>query len=141
MNLLRKAGRLGEALAVAGQKASDRERAELGPWTQLLDQGQRLQILAERGEHERVRAETGTLQDQMRQLPDRPGDTETAQPWNVRELILDTGHTSALALGRWQQCLDLNAQITASRRQRGAGIHDLTRARFNDAGPLIRLGG
>jgi hypothetical protein len=92
------------------------------------------------GEHERVLAQTGVLRGQMGQLPARPAASETALPWQVREVILNTGHTSALALGRWQQCLDLNAEITASRRERGAGLHDLTRTRFNDAGPLIRLG-
>jgi hypothetical protein len=139
-DLLRDAGRLGEALAVAEQMAGYTGRAGLGPWTQLADQGQRLQILAAMGEHERVLAQAGALRDQMGRLPARPAASETAQPWNVREGILATGRSSALALGRWQQCLDLNAEITASQRDRGAGLHELTRIRFNDAGPLIRLG-
>jgi tetratricopeptide (TPR) repeat protein len=139
--LLRDAGRLGEALAVAGQVAGYSERAGRGPWSQLLDQGQRLQILAVMGEHERVLAEAGALRDQMGRLPARPGDTDQGtNPWNVREVILDTAHTSALALGRWQLCLDLNAEVAASERQRGAGRHELTRTRVNDAWPLIRLG-
>jgi tetratricopeptide (TPR) repeat protein len=125
---------------VTGQKAGYARRAGLGPWTQLLDQGQRLQILAAMGEHERVLAEAGMLRDQMGRLPARPAASETVQPWQVREAILDTGHTSALALGRWQQCLDLNAEITASKRDRGAGLHELTRTRVNDAWPLIELG-
>jgi hypothetical protein len=140
-DLLRGAGRLGEALAVAGQMAGYSERAGRGPWTQLSDQGQRLQILAVMGEHERVLAEAGVLRDQMGRLPARPGDTDQGtNPWNVRELILDTAHTSALALGRWQLCLDLNAEVAASKRQRGAGRHELTGTRVNDAWPLIRLG-
>jgi hypothetical protein len=76
----------------------------------------------------------------MSDLPARPADNDTVNPWNVREFILDNGRESALALGQWQQSLDLNAEITASRRQRGAGLHDITRTRFNDAGPMIRLG-
>ena len=139
-DLLREAGRLGEALAVTGQMAGYSERAGLGPWTQLLDQAQRLQILADMGEHERVLAQASVLRDQMGQLPARPGTGETVQPWQVREFILDTGYHSALALGRWQQCLDLTGEITASQRDRGAGLHDLTWARFNDAEPLIGLG-
>jgi tetratricopeptide (TPR) repeat protein len=140
-DLLLEAGRLGEALAVAGQKAGYSERAGRGPWTQLADQVQRLQILARMGEHERVLAEAGALRDQMGRLPARPGDTDQGtHPWNVRELILGTGYHSALALGRWQLCLDLNAEITTSQRQRGAGLHELTRFRFNDAWPLIGLG-
>jgi hypothetical protein len=83
----------------------------------------------------------GTVQELMGRLPARPGPGDQGtRPWNVRELILNIAHTSALALGRWQQCLDLNAQVTASVRERGAGLHELTRIRVNDAGSLIRLG-
>ncbi|HXL90599.1 MAG TPA: hypothetical protein VN969_16760 [Streptosporangiaceae bacterium] len=125
---------------MAGEMAGYSERAGLGPWTQLLDQVQRLQILAAMGEHEQVLAETGVLRDRMGQLPARPGPGEAVEPWHVREVILDTGRVSAMALGEWQQCLDLNAEVTASQRQRGAGLHELTRARVNDAFPLMRLG-
>ncbi|HXL90601.1 MAG TPA: CHAT domain-containing protein [Streptosporangiaceae bacterium] len=138
--LLRGAGRLGEALAVAGEMAGYSERAGLGPWTQLLDQVQRLQILAVMGEHEQVLAEAGVLRERMGLLPARRGPGEAVEPWNVREVILGTGYGSALALGEWQECLDLNAEVTASKRQRGAGLHDLTCVRFNDAFPLMRLG-
>jgi hypothetical protein len=123
-DLLREAGRLGEALEVAEQKVGYTEQAGLGPWTQLLDQARRLQILAAMGEHERVLAETTILGVQMGRLPARLGASETVQSWNVRETILDIGHTSALALGRWQQCLDLNAEITTSTQERGAGLHE-----------------
>jgi tetratricopeptide (TPR) repeat protein len=140
VNLLRDAGRLGEALDLAGQKAAYTREAGLGPWTQLLDQGQRLQILGRMGEHEQVLAETTGLRTLLSELPDRPAADETASPWNVREFVLGTGRSSALALGQWQQCVDLNAEVLASTRQRGAGMHELTRTRFNDAGPLIRLG-
>ena len=58
VNLLRDAGRLAEALAVAGQKPEYTRRAGLGPWTQLADQARRLQVLGRMGEHERVLAET-----------------------------------------------------------------------------------
>jgi tetratricopeptide (TPR) repeat protein len=140
INLMRDAGRLGQALEMVGRKAELTRRAGLGPWTQLLDQGRRLQILSLMGEHEQVLADTAVLRDQMSQLPARPGNDDPVSPWNVRELILDTGHTSALALGQWQQCLDLNSEIAASQRQRGAGKYEITRTRFNDAGPLIELG-
>jgi hypothetical protein len=70
--LLRDAGRLGEALAVAEQMAGYSGRAGLGPWTQLLNQAQRLRILADMGEHDRVLAQTSVLRDQMALLPARP---------------------------------------------------------------------
>ena len=138
--LLRDTGRLGEALDLAGQQAGYTRQAGLGPWTQLADQAERLQILGRMGEHEQVLAQTAALRDQMAELPARPADNETVSPWNVGELILHTGRSSALALGRWQQCLDLDAEIAASKRQRGAGLHEITRTRYNDADPLIRLG-
>jgi CHAT domain len=138
--LLSDAGRLAEALAMAEEMAGYTERAGLGPWTQLAAQGQRLHILADMGEHERVVAETGILRARMGRLPARPAAGEMVQPWNVREVILGTGRGSALVLGRWQQCLDLTAEITASMREHGAGLHELTRTRVNDASPLIRLG-
>ena len=93
------------------------------------------------GEHAQVLAETETLRAAMAALPDPAAvRDETVNPWNVRETILDTGRASALATGDWQRCLDLNAEIVASERQRGAGEHEVTRTRFNDAAPLIRLG-
>jgi tetratricopeptide (TPR) repeat protein len=140
LNLLRDTGRLREALDLAGQKARYTQQAGLGAWTQLLDQAWSLRILARMGEHEQVLAQTAALRARMGELPARRTDNETVTPWNVREVILDTGRHSALALGRCQQCLDLNAEITASRRQRGTGLHEITRTRFNDAGPLIELG-
>lgn len=91
------------------------------------------------GEHGQVLAEIEELRAAMAALPDRPDANETAHPWNVREMILSTGHTSALATGEWTRCLELTAEITASKRQRGARTHEVTRTLFNDAGPLIRL--
>jgi tetratricopeptide (TPR) repeat protein len=139
-NLLRDAGRLAEALEAAGQAADYTRRAGLGPWTQLLDQARRLQVLGRMGEYARVLAEVDRLRAAMAELPARPADTEAVIPWNVRELILSVGHTSALATRDWQRCLDLNAEVVSSKRERGAGVHDVTRTRFNDAPPLIQLG-
>jgi len=140
VSLLRDAGRLAEALAVADRKAGFIERAGFGPWTRLADQAQRLQVLGRMGEHARVLAETETLRAAMADLPASGDASETVNPWNVREAILDTGWFSALRTGDWQRSLDLNAEMVASARQRGAGVHEVTRFRFNDAWPLARLG-
>ena len=48
-NLLRRSGRLEEALRVAEEKAGYTRQAGLGPWTQLVDEAQRLQVLAAMG--------------------------------------------------------------------------------------------
>ena len=140
VNLLRDSGRLREALAVLTVQAGYTRRAGLGPWTQLANQAQRLQILSRMGEHEQVLAQTGQLREKMARLPARPAADDPSSPWSVRELILDNGRGSALATKRWQLCLDLNAEIAASQRERGAGAHQRSRTRFNDVGPLIRLG-
>jgi tetratricopeptide (TPR) repeat protein len=49
LDLFRQTGRLDEALRLAEQKVGYTKRAGLGPWTQLLDEGQRLQVLARMG--------------------------------------------------------------------------------------------
>ena len=138
--LLLNTGRLAEALDVITQKVGYTRRAGLGPWTQLGDQAQRLQVLMLMGQHRQVLNETSELQARLNQLPARPGSNERVSPWNVRETILNTGRNSAQELGEWQQCLVLNAEILASQRQRGVGEHGITRTWYNDAWPLIRLG-
>jgi len=97
-------------------------------------------VLGLMGEHTQVLAATETLRAAMAGLPTRRDASDPVIPWNVREIILDTGATSALATGDLQRCLDLNAEIAASKTQRGAGVHEVTRTRVNGAGPLIELG-
>jgi hypothetical protein len=63
-----------------------------------------------------------------------------ATPWNVRELLLDTGHTAAFQLRQWDDALDLNAAIAVSLRDRNAPAADVARNQFNDYAPLLRLG-
>jgi tetratricopeptide (TPR) repeat protein len=138
--LLRDAGRLDEALAATTRKADYSVRAGLGPWTQLSDEGQRLQLLARTGAYRQVLAEVSELRVRMAQLPPHLAGNELVEPWNVRETTLDIGRSSALALREWQQCLDLNAEIEAIRRRRGASEHAVMADRFNNAGPLIELG-
>jgi len=140
VRLLGNAGRLSEALAATGQAADYTRRAGLGLWTQLADQTQRLQLLGLMGEHARVLAEVDRLRATMAALPRRRDPDEIVNPWSVREFILSIGRSSALAMGEWGQSLELNAETTASMRARDAGLHEVTRIRFNDAAPLIELG-
>ena len=138
--VLMAAGKLHEALEFASQEAAAHtHQAGLGPWTRLGDQATQLQILGQMGEHRQVLDQIPALAAQMDQLPAAEGSNETLEPWNVRETILDVGRSSALALGEWQLCLDLNAANLASKRARGVSTHEITRFRYNDAGPLIRL--
>ncbi|HEY2284235.1 MAG TPA: hypothetical protein VGH88_00685 [Streptosporangiaceae bacterium] len=66
-------------------------QAGLGPWTQLADEGWRLQILGLMGEHEQVLDQIPALRARMDQLPASQGSDESIQPWNVREATLDRG--------------------------------------------------
>ena len=140
INLLRDAGRLREALDLTGQVAEYSRRAGLGPWSQLRDQGQQLQILGLMGQQRQVLDQIPALRDQMDKLSPTAAGNETVEPWNVREGILDTGRSSAQALEEWQQCLDLNAANLASKRARGASAYEIIRFRYNDVRPLIELG-
>ena len=140
INLLRDGGRLREALDLANQAAEYGHQAGLGPWNQLAGRGQLMQLLGQMGQHRQVLDEIAPLRDRMDELPATAADNEAVEPWNVREGILDIGRHSAQALGEWQQCLDLNAAILASKRARGADAYEIIRFRYNDARPLIELG-
>jgi tetratricopeptide (TPR) repeat protein len=137
--LLRKTGRLDEALAMAEEKAGYTQKADLGPWTQLADEGRRLQVLAALGRDEEVLKAVETLRPRMQALPKKAAENETAIPYNVRESLLDTGHTVALNSERWEKALELNADIQISEKERGAGTFERAQTRFNDYGPLLQL--
>ncbi|SDL49813.1 CHAT domain-containing protein [Geodermatophilus siccatus] len=139
-NLLQGRGRYAEALAVVDRMAELDRLAGLGPWTQLQNAGRRLQLLGIIGDPQPVLDEVQQLRERMHQLPDQPGDNEAVNPWNVRELILDTGRHAARDLSRWQEALDLNAEQLDSKRRRGAGQYELAHSGFNDYWPLLQLG-
>ncbi|MCA1675831.1 MAG: AAA family ATPase, partial [Actinobacteria bacterium] len=133
-------GRLRDALTLADQQIELTHQAELGAWTLLYNHAQRLQILSLLGHHMQVLTDLPLLRDRMAELPNQPTTDDPVNPWNIRELILDTGHTSVMALGRWQQALDLINEITTSERERGASAYNIARTRFSNYGPLLRLG-
>ena len=114
-------------------------RAVLGPWTQLLGDGMRLQLLAALGRCAEALARVEELRGRMKQLPEQSAQEESAEPWNVREVILDAGCRAALGLQRWEEMLALNAESVASKQARGAPPLELARRRFNDYGPLLGL--
>lgn len=141
INLYGARGRLDDALALADTKIDYTRRAGYGPWTQLSDQSQRLQILNRQGHAQQVLDEVLRLREQMAQLPDTPDANDTAiAPWNVREVMLNLGVLAARDCQRWQQALDLNAENLDLKRRRGASDTEQAFAAFNDYGPLLRLG-
>jgi hypothetical protein len=140
VSLLKHAGRLREALELAGQMAEYTLQSGGGPWDQLGDQGRQLQILGLMGQNRQVVDQVTVLKGQMDKLPSSRTSNDAHEPWNVRELILDAGSASAQVLEEWQTCLDFNAAILASMRDRGASAYAITKMRYNDARPLIGLG-
>lgn len=140
VTLLRDQGRLREALTLAGQKIEHTSQAGFGVWTQLSDQGRRLQILGMLGHHEQVLTDLPALRARMADLPDQRADNDRVNPWNVQEGILDVGRVSAMALERWDEALDLNDDIAGIKRLSGASSSDAARTRFNDYIPLLHLG-
>ncbi len=137
----RDAGHLDQALAVAARQQQYAQAAGLGPWTELAGQGRRLVILSRMRRREQVLAEMTAVRDRMRRLPEENagGEHPSIVPWAVREPILDTNRDCALTFGKWQEALDIGAEIHNSQRRRGASAHKLAIARFFDFYPLIRL--
>jgi len=139
LNLLQETGQLQAALAVAAGKSEYSRRAGLGPWTQLTDEGMRLQILNALGKYREVLDAVQGLRAQMETLPETSEAEEAADPWNVRETLLDTGNFAAQRLEQWETSLELNAAIVKYASARGADAADIARTRFNDYGPLLSL--
>ncbi len=132
-------GRFVEAAKLVEEKKGYTRQAGLGPWTQLLDEGRRLQALNALGEYEAVLKAVEDLRVQMKALPERSDQEETVTPWNVREGILDAGREAAMRLERHEKALELNAEQIAVMQSRGATELELAQSRFNDYGPLLRL--
>ena len=139
INLLRSSGRAEEALGLVASKKEATRQAGLGPWTQFGDDVRRLPLLADLGRYDEVLAEVEALRPRMDALPPIGTQDEIVNPWNVREVLLDTGHTAALRLGRWEQALSLNAEVVSSNKARGALALEVAGTRYNDYAPLIRL--
>src|SRR5207237_8018040 len=103
----------------------------LGPWTQLLDEGMRLQALKALGRYEEALGAMEQRWGQLRDVPEESAVEEAVNPWNVREGLLDIGRSAALGLNRWETALALNAEIVEYRQQRGADDIEIARTRFN----------
>lgn len=139
VDLYMDAGHLTEALDLAQDMAGFTQKAGLGPWTQLADEIRRLEVLTAMGQAAQVLDEVTQLRAHVATLPATPGPSEMSVPWQVQERLLDAGRSAALQLGQWNDALELNSTIYASMRDRNAPAADVTRTRFNDYGPLLRL--
>lgn len=137
INLLAQTGRTNDALALIDKKKEYTQRAGLGPWTQLSDEGHRLQILEALGKYEEVLGRVEELRKTMRDLA--PGEHEAVNPWNVRETMLGVGHSAAARLEKSEAALSLNRENLESKQNRGAQPLEIARAKFNNYGQLLEL--
>ncbi len=140
MYLCRDSGRPSEALGLAERAIDYTRQAGYGPWTQLASEVHRLQVQVVMGPASHVLAEVNRLGDYMVTLPATRGPDEVIDPANVRELLLDTGRDAAFQLERWADALNLSAAFAASLHERNAPAVSIAMSRFNDYGPLLRLG-
>ncbi len=138
-NLLKDTGRFREALTLVEQEQDYTRRAGLGPWTQLLNEGYRLKLLVQVGRNEEALAAVEQLRPTLKTLPETRDQEETVVPWNVREVILNTGCFAARNLERWEPALTLNAEVLQSTIARHAPALEQARTRFNDYCSLLRL--
>jgi tetratricopeptide (TPR) repeat protein len=139
INLLMNSGRLADALTLADQTADYTARAGLGPWTQLLDQVVRLQILNAMGRNDEVLTEFEQLRDHMDTLSTQPARNEHVTVWNVRETLLDVAQSAAGDLRRWDQAFELAQAVYSSKEDRGATDLELARTLTNSGSLLVRL--
>jgi len=139
INLLKSTGHYKEALDFAKRKAENSRRAGLGPWSQLADEGYRLQLLNDMGHCKEVLTAVERLRKELMDLPEKSDAEESVEPWNVRETLLDTGGLAAMRLGQWEVALSLNAENIQAKEKRGADPVELARTRFNNYSPLLEL--
>ena len=140
INLHQNAGRYQDALTLVDPMRDDDRAAGYGPWTQLADEGYRLQILRRMGHAQQVLDAVEDLRNRMATLPDPPDQPETVDPFNIRETTLDIGRSAATDLELWQLALDLNAEQVTSLLARGATDREIAFSRANDYIPLSALG-
>ncbi len=135
-----RSGQFDEALQMADRCIGYTRQTRWGPWTQLGDEVQRLQILVFTGKAEQVLSDMERLRAQADALPGTGNQPETVKLWTVRERLLDAGRTAALQLKQWARAVELNTAVADSQRARAATKTEIARTQFNRCGPLLQLG-
>jgi tetratricopeptide (TPR) repeat protein len=133
-------GRFTEALAFAGQAVSYAQQSEVGPWTKLGTEVQRLQMLDETGDASHVLPEVQRLRNLMETLESDSSEDEAARSWDVREALLNIDRSVKVQLRQWDEALAVNAEIIACMRDRRAPASQIAVASLNNYGPMLGLG-
>jgi len=139
IRILNETGRFDEALEQAEKLKEYTFKAGLGPWTQLSDEAQRLQVLNFLGKYDIVLEALKYLREQIRSLPVGENHKEVCEPWNVKEVILDNGREAAMRSKKYRLALEYNVEMAAFAEARGATNLELVKIKFNDYIPLLRL--
>lgn len=101
IQLLMIEGSLKEAMDLCTKKIELTERAGLGPWTRLDDEARRLQVVVAMGRAEEALERFTSLHTGMGELPEQGEVEEAAEPWRVREALLEVGVLAANRAGHW----------------------------------------
>jgi len=91
------------------------------------------------GRYDEVLEVVQPLREKLATLPEENEVQESANAWNVREGLLDTGRSAAMGSGQWETALGLNAEILKFQQQRGVDNVELASRRVNDYSPLLSL--
>lgn len=137
--ILVRTGRYLEALELIKEKRNYAISAGLGPWSQLHNETWRLKILLIQGRHNDVLSEVNRLLKLSRSLPKDKELGGSTEPWMEELIMLDSGRSSAMHLGNYEEALEFNSNLIKVFSKSGASELEISRARFNDNGPLINL--
>ena len=138
---LRRTGRLPEALRSADLKVAYGRQANLGPWTQLSDKAERLQIRTEAGlDGQSILTEAVSLIAEADRLPQESAEQRGIDPHWVRESLLRSAASAALRLGQWPDALRFVQTEVRSLRNRGAPPAEVADAEFNAFTALVETG-
>jgi tetratricopeptide (TPR) repeat protein len=129
-------------------RSADAERRAGSPEVKTIgSELEALRIDALRGETAQVLPDIDSRLDQIRQWWQRQqaGESVAEAPDRTdlgRALVsaLDIARAANLGLKRWQTCLDLLQETESVQRALGESDASLAQPRFNQCGPLIRLG-
>jgi hypothetical protein len=80
-----------------------------------------------------------TQLEEIKSSPEASGEDEGVNPWNVMEVLLDTGGEAARRLQRWEEALSLNAKRAKVKVDRGATNLQIAQARYSDYVSLLNL--
>lgn len=139
VNIYRDLGRIEEATAHWEKQAQYNALAGRERLDQIAVEGQGLQLLQAKGEHELVSHGINLLLDELATMRSA-GDVRAGDAWTVTEPLLDIARISAVEEHDWGRALAVNAEILTSKSSRRAPEIEWFRSAFNNYGPLLRTG-